>query len=479
MTSWLLRSFSVVLLAFAGLLVVGAATGFTANSTTNSTAALAAGAPVLLIDIAEPIGPATSDHVIRGIAEALQSGAAAVVLRLDTPGGLDTSMREIVQAILASPVPIIAFVAPAGARAASAGTYIVYASHVAAMAPGTNVGAATPVRIGAPTPLGGEPEPAGPSGDAPPDARAGSEDHRSHPGMAEKALNDAAAYLRGLAQLRGRNVEWADKAVREAASLPAEEALRQNVIDVIAPDVPPLLTAIDGRRIVIDGRSVSLATAGAQVVAIPADWRTRLLSLIADPNVASLLMLIGIYALIFEFYTPGLMGPGVFGAICILLAFYAFRVLPIDWTGVALLLLGIALMGSEVLIGAFGVLGLAGVVAFVLGFVMLVPHEAPGFAVAWGLIGPVAAVLTALFLAVMVLVMRARQRPAACGMEAMPGRHGQVLDWRNKDGVVRVRGEIWSARARSTLNRGQSVRITAIDGLVLDVEPDEAERRDR
>ena len=299
----------------------------------------------MVLDIDGPIGPATSGFVVRGLARAAASNAAVVVLRMDTPGGLDTSMREIIRAILASPVPVAAFVAPSGARAASAGTYIIYASHVAAMAPGTNLGAATPVQIGGTgAPGGGQPEEPGKQGD--PGGR--------RPGLEEKAVNDAVAYIRSLAQMRGRNVEWAEKAVREAASLPAEEALQQHVIDLITPDVPALLARIDGRTVRLADREVTLKTDGAEVVAIESTVAHR------HPRGGT-----------------GLVGPGVAGGICILLALYAFHVLPIDYTGLALMMLGIGLMVAEAFIGAFGVIGVGGIAAFVIGTVMLMRDDVP------------------------------------------------------------------------------------------------------
>ena len=424
-------------------------------------------------DIEGPIGPAISDHVVRGLAKAREMGAEVAILRLDTPGGLDDSMREIVRAILASPVPVISFVAPSGARAASAGTYVSYASHVAAMAPGTNLGAATPVQIGQPGLPGGEPD-----GDKrePKEKRDGGEPATRPPGLPEKAVNDAVAYIRSLAQMRGRNVEWAEKAVRQAASLSAEEALKEKVIDLLAADVPALLQKLDGREVTLADRPVKLATAGATLVRIEADWRTKLLAVITNPNVASLLMLIGVYALLFEFYSPGMIGPGVVGAICILLALYAFQVLPVDYTGLALLLLGIGMMVAEAFIGAFGALGIGGLAAFVIGSIMLMEEEAPGFTVAWELVGSVALAFGITFVLLTAFVMRARRRPVVAGREQMIDSTGPVLDWRGVEGRVRVRGESWNARSTAPLRPGQQVRVTAIDGLTLHVEPDEQRR---
>lgn len=461
----------LILLALIAAGLAAARSASTATATATATKSEHGNRPAVVLELDGPIGPAGSDYVVRGIAKAAETGASMVVLRLDTPGGLDTSMRAIVRSVLASPVPVAGFVAPSGARAASAGTYILYASHIAAMAPGTNLGAATPVQIGAPeqgTPAPGEKQGGDKRSDMAP----------AQPGTAEKAVNDAVAYIRSLAELRGRNVTWAEDAVRRAASLSAEQALKLQVIDVIAPDVPALLRAVDGREVTTTavGR-FRLATADKEIVSQPTDWRTKLLSVITDPNVAALLMLIGVYALIFEFYSPGLVGPGVVGTVCILLALYAFHVLPVDYGGLALLLLGIALMIAEAFLGAFGVLGIGGLIAFVLGSIMLMPEAVPGFTVAWELIGSIALFLGIAFVALSTLVLRTRRRPVVAGREQMLGSTGPVVEWGNGEGRVRVHGEVWQAHSPHRLSTGQPVRVTGIDGLKLQVEPDEPASR--
>lgn len=416
------------------------------------------------LELAGPIGPATSDYVARALARAEADGAPLAIVRLDTPGGLETAMRAIVRAILAAPLPVVGFVAPAGAHAASAGTFILYASHVAAMAPATNLGAATPVAIASPgLPGGGDDggphrEPAGADGTRAPDVR-------------DKAVSDAVAFIRSLAQLRGRNAEWAEQAVRRAASLSADDALAQGVIDLIAADVPELLARLDGRTVALDGRELRLDTAGLAVRVIEPDWRTRFLAVITDPTVAAILMLIGVYGLIFEFYSPGLVGPGVVGAICILLALYAFHVLPVNESALALMALGLALTVAEAVTPGFGVLGLGGLVAFVLGAVMLVDRDIPGFAVAWQAVGGAALVVGGLGLAALWLAMRARSRPVVSGREEMTGQRGRVVRWEGGGGTVAVHGERWAARAARPLRPGEAVRVTAIDGLTLEVEP--------
>jgi membrane-bound serine protease (ClpP class) len=420
----------------------------------------------VLLDIDGAIGPATSDFVERGIARAEASGATLLVLRINTPGGLDSSMRSIVQAVLGSSVPVAGYVAPSGARAASAGTYILYASHIAVMAPGTNIGAATPVQIGS---QGGLPAP----GSKRPGEDGGKENvpADTDDAMKKKLVNDAAAYLRSLAQLRDRNQVWAGKAVREGASLAAEEALAEGVIDLLARDMDDLLSQLDGYTVTLKNREIVLHTENSSVTLIEPDWRTRLLSVIADPNIAYILILIGIYGLIFEFYNPGFVLPGVVGAICLLLALFALQLLPVNYAGLGLLILGTIFMISEAFVPSFGALGIGGLIAFVIGSIILIDTDVPGYGVSLPLIFAFSAISGVFFLGVVGMAIKARERPVVSGQEELIDAMGTVSQDFTEEGRIQIHGESWLARSRTPLKRGQDVRVTRIDGLTLHVEP--------
>ena len=430
---------------------------------------------VMSLRVAGIIDPASADFIVRGLARAAAEEAELVVIEMDTPGGLDTAMRQIIKAILASPVPVATYVHPEGARAASAGTYILYASHIAAMSPATNLGAATPVAIGMP---GGGKEP---PGKAPEDAAAkGDEKPAATPAaaplgdaMARKATNDAAAYLKSLAELRGRNLEFAERAVREAASLSAEEARREGVIDLIATDVKDLLRQVDGRRVTTSGGERVLATREAAIEIVQPDWRNRLLAVLANPQLAVILMMIGVYGLFVEFTSPGFGVPGVAGAICLMLALFAFQMLPINWAGVALIGLGAALMIAEVFLPSFGALGVGGIIAFVLGGLFLIDSEVPGFGIPLPFLFGTALVSAGLIFAVGTVALRERKRAVVAGREELPGSFG-VITLVDDDGArAMVHGESWQVRAAGPLAPGQRIRVRKIDGLTLEVEPAE------
>jgi membrane-bound serine protease (ClpP class) len=433
-------------------------------------AAPASAERVRVLTVSDAIGPASADYLVRGIDKAAEDKAHLVVIEMDTPGGLDTSMRDIIKAILASKVPVATYVSPKGARAASAGTYILYASHIAAMAPATNLGAATPVEL---APAGGDkPVPDKPATPGKPDADKPTE---PAPGDAKmrKAVHDAAAYIRGLAELRGRNVEWAERAVREAVSLPADEALAINVIDIVATDLDDLLQQIDGRVIEMNGQSVTLDTSNATIEKIEPDWRSRLLAVIGNPGIAYILMLLGIYGLIYEFSNPGMLFPGVVGGISLLLALFALQVMPINYVGLALMILGIVLMISEAFVPSFGALGIGGLIAFIIGSVMLIDTDLPGYGVPWQLIVPVAVASGLFSFFVVGMAVKARARPVVTGAEEMVGARGEILEDMEHEGWARVHSEQWRVRSRVPLKRGDTVRVQARHDLVLDVEPED------
>jgi membrane-bound serine protease (ClpP class) len=428
------------------------------------------GSKASLVEIEGAIGPATSGYFEKAHRQALESGANLVVLRIDTPGGLDTAMRDIIKVILNSPVPVACYVAPGGARAASAGTYILYACHIAAMAPATNLGAATPIPVGGSAPLPGmpdqkpektddkdkKPEPA--AGKTPPDA-----------GQA-KVVNDAVAYIRSLAEKRGRNADWAERAVREGASLSAERALEQKVIDLVAEDMGDLLKKLDGRKVVTSAGEVTLKSAGLALEKIEPDWRMRFLSIITNPTVAYVMLLVGIYGLLLEGYHPGAILPGVVGAICLLLALFAFQILPVNYVGLALILLGVVLIIAEALVPSFGALGFGGIVAFVFGSIMLMDIDVPGYAVNRGIIFGIAAGAAGLMAGTVYLLWRARRSPVVTGSRTLLGHTVEVLEADGAEGWGWVAGERWKLRSARPLSPGDRLRVVRMEGLTLIVE---------
>ncbi|WP_435247235.1 NfeD family protein [Vibrio sp. nBUS_14] len=440
--------------------------------------ALAQADDVWVIEINGVIGPATSDYLTREIEQAHDEQAKLIILKMNTPGGLDTSMRDIIRAITTSPIPVATWVGPAGSRAASAGTYILLASHIASMAPGTNLGAATPVSLG-----GGKApsNPLSPQDDTNKDDDTStanestqepqnSDQVKATTAMEKKVINDAAAYIVSLAKLQNRNEEWAEKAVREAASLDSDNALTLNVIDFIASDLQQLVELSNRRTITINGVSQEIQLSEVAFVEREQDWRLSLLSVITNPNVAYILMLIGIYGLLLEFYNPGVGLPGVLGGICLLLAMYSLQMLPVSYAGLALILLGIALMVAEAFSPSFGIFGLGGVAAFTLGSIMLMDTEVPGYQIALPLIIGISLFSVAFIVVTISMLVRVRSKPVTTGMEAVVGDTGKVVSGFPGAGRVLVEGEIWQAKCASELQAGQIIRVTKLTGLSLDVE---------
>ncbi len=449
---------------------------------------------VKVLDIEGPIGPAVKDYMIRGIELAEERNARLVVLRMNTPGGLDAAMRDMISKILNADVPVATWVGPAGARAASAGTYLLYASHVAAMAPSTNLGAATPVQIG-----GGQ-QPSRPrtpierardaltdgTEEAAPDTEqenGGTAPESSDPAPAQpepsaapasaterKVLEDASAYIRGLADRHGRNAEWAEAAVRSAVSLTASEAAEINVIDFVTDSVPALLAAIDGQEVRMHDGTEVLQTAGASIEVIEQDWRSRLLGVITNPSLAYILLLVGVYGLILEGYNPGALVPGVIGGISLLLALYAFQILPVNYAGLALMVLGFALIAVELFIPSFGILGIGGVLAVVFGSIILMDTDVPGFAINTGLIAGMGLGAALTFFVIVYLAARSHRKPRVSGTNSLVGLDAEsIADFTDGLGRVHVEGEDWSAVGDESIRRGDIVKIAAVEGLKLRV----------
>jgi len=403
----------------------------------------------VVLNITGPIGPATQDYIQRGILHAEEEHAAVVIIDLDTPGGLDSSMRGINEAIITSTIPVITYVTPSGARAASAGVYIMYASHVAAMAPGTNIGAASPINL-----LGPNNNPNNMSTEE------------------KKVVNDAAAYIRSLAQLRGRNADWGELAVRQAASISAEEAQKMKVIDEIADNTQQLLQQVDGHTVLVNGIAHKLSTNSLTLENVPQDWRFQFLSFLTNPNVAYILMLIAIYGLFFELSNPGMVLPGVTGLIALVLMLYAFQLMPVNYTGLMLIIIGISFMLFEVFVSSFGVIGIGGVIAFMLGSIMLFDERSPTYHLAWQLILVMSIVSATFFFMVLGLAIKSHKKAIVTGREGLIGSEGIVLNIMNQTIVVRVLGEIWDARSSHDLVPGQKIKVVNIDGLMLTVAPD-------
>lgn len=422
---------------------------------------------VWLVEFDGPLGPAMADLIIRSLESAAAVDAQALIIRMDTPGGLDKSMRELVQAILAAELPVLTFVAPNGARAASAGTYIAYASHITAMAPATNIGSSTPVSI-APGPAAPIPR------SNPTEGSDGESDETSPAGadaMTRKVVNDAVAYLQGLAELRGRNIEWAEQTVRQGANIRASEALAENVIDLIVEDVAALLEAVDGWEVTLASGRVTLETAGAGIHRVESDWKHELLELITDPTIAYGLLIFGIYGLILEFYNPGMIFPSVIGIVCLLLGAYGLQMLPVNYAGLALIIVGIGMMAAEVFTPTMGVLGIAGVVAFVMGSVMLLDTQSPEFGLPLAVIAAFAVATAGVTLMAVGAAVRARSAAVRTGREAMLGEEVEVLAGFSEEGRVRAFGEIWLARTDVPVSAGETARVLEVDGLTLIITP--------
>ena len=435
----------------------------------------AADGTVFQLDLEGALGVATAEYIVKGIEQAGDEGASAVIIRMDTPGGLVEPMRDIVQAILASRVPVVTYVSPGGARADSAGTYILLASHIAAMAPTTHLGAATPVSM-----IGGGLSPGDKeSKDEKSDEQEGPADEAGETtepeapdtAMERKVLNDAISYIRSLAERRGRNADWAEEAVRSAATLTAREALEQNVIDLIAADRAELLSAIDGMEVEVNNAMVTVDTAGAEVQVVEPNWRQKILNAIARPEIAVLLLMVGLYGLLFEGYNPGAILPGVAGIICLLLAAYALQVLPVNYAGLALIIVGVVLIVAEAFVPSFGALGLGGIAAIIFGSIMMFDSGIPGFGISISFVVALGLVAGGLLFWMVSYLVRLRNRGAVSGRESIIGGIGTATESFTGLGHIWLESESWSVHSTVPIEKGQQVRVTAMNGLVLEIEP--------
>lgn len=396
---------------------------------------------IYIISVSGPIGPGVSGFLVSGIEQADQEGAECLIILLDTPGGLVDAMRDIVQAVLGSGVPVVVYVAPSGARAASAGVLITLAADIAAMAPGTNIGAAHPVGAG-----GAEME--GP--------------------MADKVLNDMAAYARSIAERQGRNVEWAEKAVRESVSATENEALKEGIIDLIAADLEDLIQKLDGRTVAAKGE---LNLQNARRVPLKENFRTQVLKAVSDPNIAFILLMIGLAGLYFELAQPGAVFPGVIGGISLILAFFALQTLPVNYAGVLLIIAGLVLFLLEIKITSYGLLSLAGIGSLFLGGLMLFESEMPGFRLSWSVLITTVAMFSGFFIAVVVLVCRSQFLQPKTGTDGLIGQSGEVRETLSPRGKVFIHGEIWNAVCETPVLPGEVVRVIGVKGLLLEVQP--------
>jgi membrane-bound serine protease (ClpP class) len=418
-----------------------------------SASSTAAPTRVVELEIDGPIGVATADYLNSGIEHAEEIGAELIIITIDTPGGLMKPMREIVQGILASTVPIAAYVGPAGARADSAGTYILLACHIAAMTPTSHLGAATPV------PLVNSP------------AKKDNDDETAAPAMDRKIMNDAVSYIRSLADRHGRNADWAESAVTDAATLTAQEALEKNVIEFIAENQQELLALVDGYEVEIAGTSRTISTGDAEIEAFEANWRIRLLTVISNPEIVLLLGLIGLYGLMYEGWNPGAIVPGVVGAICLLLAAYALQVLPVNYAGLALIIVGIALMVAEAYAPSFGALGLGGIAAFVFGAIIMFDSGVPGFGISYAFVIGLGLGFAVLLIWLLGYLLKLRRRGAVTGKGSIVGGTAIAMEDFEGDGKVWLEGEAWHARSRGAVTKDEQLIVTRLDGLTLDVEP--------